>query len=54
MHGRAKVPVGGDDIEQTIVIEVVDDQAAHFPDDFVESRPRRYVGKAANVFRGFK
>ena len=52
MHGRAKIPVGGDDVEQTVVIEVVDDQAAGFREDGVESGARRRVGKAANVFRG--
>jgi hypothetical protein len=54
MHGRAEVPVGSNDIEEPIVIEVVDDQAAHFKIDCAESHTRRYVGKAANVFGGFK
>ena len=52
MHRRAKVPVGRDDIEEAIVIEVVHDQAADFPDDGVESHTWRHVGKAANVFGG--
>ena len=54
MHGRTKVPVGGNDIEATIVVEVVNDQATYFIIDCAEAGTRCHVGKAAKVFCGFK